>query len=147
MQKLFFAAMLVLAACSQTPPQASPEKPIAGPFIGLDAASLPSDQRRILEEATDDFLAVAAGASPIHAKMDEEAALPADGGTIYYTGNGYELTALKAISSFGDFEGHAYGPILTFNEDFAPGNYPTVSDVRVYSDAELAKLFAEANGR
>ena len=142
-----FLILLVLAGCSQPSPQVIPSNPKAAPFIGLDASSLSENDRKIVTEASDDFLAVVAGKKPIHASFDEGAALPADGGTTYYIGSGYRLTVVKSLSSFGEFNGYAYGPALTFNEDFAPGNVSTISDIRVYSDAELGRLLGDTDGR
>ena len=77
---------------------------------------------------------------PIHAKIDEDAPLPSDGGTHFYKGDGYELTISISLSSFGAFNGTAYGPILNFDDKFAPGNTNQISDIRVYSNEELRKL-------
>jgi hypothetical protein len=141
-----FAALLFLAGCSKPSPQVILSNPKAAPFVGLSSAAMPDADRKIIMEASDDFLAVLAGKKPIHAKFDEEAPLPTDGGTTFYIGEGYKLTVVRSISSFGEFNGYAYGPALTFNEDFAPGNESTISDIRVYSDAELGKLLGESSG-
>ena len=144
---LSLSILLLLTGCAQPSPQVISSNPNAAPFVGLNSAALSDKDRKILMEASDDFLLVIAGKKPIHATFDEHAALPADGGTTYYVGNGYKLTVVKSLSSFGGFDGYAYGPALTFNEDFAPGNVATISDIRVYSDSELGKLLGDTNGR
>ena len=129
---------LPLAACSQ---QSAPSPTLSvGPFIGVDLSKLPPEHRRIIEEASEDFRAVVEGRKPIHAKFDSDAPLPSDGGTTFYKGNGYHLTISASLSSFGEFDGIAYGPILRFDDKFAPGNTNLISDIRVYSNDELRKL-------
>jgi hypothetical protein len=127
----------VLTACS--PPSSSPAVS-PGPFIGVDLSTLPPEQRRIIQEASEDFRAVVEGKKPIHAELDNDAPLPSDGGTTFYKGNGYHLTISASLSSFGEFNGTAYGPIIRFDDTFAPGNTNQISDIRVYSQDELRKL-------
>jgi len=126
----------LLAACSQSPSSSFS----SGPFIGVDLATLPPEHRQIIQEASEDFRAVVEGKQPIHAKIDNNEPLPSDGGTTFYKGSGYRLTILVSLSSFGDFNGAAYGPIIHFDDTFAPGNTNRISDVRVYSHDELRKL-------
>jgi hypothetical protein len=139
--------LLLVTGCSKPSPQVISSNPKAMPFVGLSSTTLSDDDRKIIMEASDDFLSVVAGKKPVHAHVDEDADLPADGGTTYYVGAGYKLTVVKSLSSFGEFNGYVYGPKLTFNEDFAPGNVSTISDIRVYSDVELDRLLGETNGR
>lgn len=134
---LFF--IVLVAGCSKPAPQLIASDPRAAPFIGLDP-KLPEATRKILAEASDDFLAVSAGKAPIHAKADTNAALPADGGTAFYVGTGYKLVVLKSLSSFGELRGYIYGPMIDFDESFAPGNMRSISNVRFYSHEELRKL-------
>lgn len=131
------AISILLPACSQQSalPQLQP-----GPFIGIDMSKLAAKDRQIISEASDDFRAVVQGKKPIHAKIDPDAPLPSDGGTHFYKGNGYKLTISISLSSFGEFNGTAYGPILTFDDSFAPGNTNQISDIRVYSTEELRKF-------
>ena len=114
---------------------------------GLDPDTLRPADRTVLTQAAEDFAAVLAGKQPIHAKVDEEAAVPADGGTHYYQGKGYRLTVVKSLSSFGEFHGYSYGPEITFDEQFAPGNNRHLSDVRIYSFEALDQLLQSAAER
>lgn len=136
---LFIVALV--AGCSKPTPQLIASDPRAAPFIGLDP-KLPETTRVILAEASDDFLAVSAGKAPIHAKADKTAVSPADGGTAFYVGKGYKLTVLKSLSSFGELRGYVYGPMIDFDESFAPGNMRSISNVRFFSHEELRKLQA-----
>jgi hypothetical protein len=129
-------ALLVLA-CSK--PKALPPLS-AGPFVGLNQANLPVNDRQILQEASEDFCAVVQFKNPIHAVFDPNEPCPADGGTCFYRGKSYKLEIHRSLSTFGAFGGVAYGPIITFNENFAPGNTNQISDIRVYSDQEYFKL-------
>ena len=130
------AVTLLAASCAQTPqPALEP-----GPFVGLDVARLPERERQILIEASEDFRAVVAGKKPIHAVFDEDAPLPADGGTTFYQGKGYRLTVLVSLSDFGGFHGTAYGPVVKFEESFAPGNTSQLSDIRFYSQEAFREL-------
>lgn len=126
-----------LTACSQRSPSSDLS---SGPFIGVDLSALPPEHRQTIQEASEDFRAVVEGKKPIHARIDNNEPLPSDGGTTFYKGNGYRLTILVSLSSFGEFKGTAYGPIIHFDDTFAPGNTKQISDVRIYSDDELRKL-------
>lgn len=131
------AFSFLLGACAQ--PAAVPV-PASGPFVGVDLSRLPERDRTIIREASEDFQAVVLGKKPVHAKFDEDAPLPSDGGTTFYKGNGYELTVLASLSSFGQLNGNAYGPILKFDDKFAPGNTNEISDIRIYSNEQLREL-------
>lgn len=131
------AMTLPLAVRSQQP---EPSAVSPGPFIGVDLSRLLPEHRKIIQEASEDFLAVVEGRKPLHAKLDIDAPLPSDGGTTFYKGNGYNLTISASLSGFGGFSGVAYGPIIKFDDTFAPGNTNLISDIRVYSNDELRKL-------
>lgn len=136
---IFFLAAL-LASCSTPELQSVLMSESRDPFIGLAKADLPENDRTILSKASEDFKAVVAGKAPVHARFDESAPLPADGGTEFFVGDGYLLTVVKSISTFGSFHGIAYGPVINFERNFAPGNTSTISNIRVYSIEELKKL-------
>ena len=102
------------------------------PFVGLATSRASAEDQAILREASEDFCAVVAGNKPVHARFDTEAALPSDGGTLFYVGRKYRLTVLNSLSDFGSFQGTAHGPIITFDEAFAPGNTREISSIRVY---------------
>ena len=136
-------ALLLIAGCSQPSPKPAPDASLPGPFIGLDASAFPAADQRALLEASEDFRAVVSGRRPVHATLDITAPLPADGGTTYYQGTRYRLTVLRSLSTFGGFRGIAYGPILTFDKDFAPGNTSEISDIKVYSTEQLSLRQAE----
>lgn len=117
----------------------------AGAFFGLELQTLAPPQRDALRQADADFRAVAAGRAPLHARIDTEAPLPADGGTCYYLGQGYRLTVLRRLSSIGTQTAIAYGPILQLDEAlFAAATLPAISDVRLYAHAALGRLLGSA---
>jgi len=131
---------LLLAGCTQ---QATQPPIGSGPFVGLDVSKLSPGNRQTLTEASEDFRAVVAGKKPIHAKFDKSAALPSDGGTTFYQGKGYRLTVLLSFSDFGGLAANAYGPIITFDPAFAPGNTSEISDIRIYTSEELRKFLEQ----
>ncbi|AJC44622.1 hypothetical protein [Xanthomonas sacchari] len=119
--------------------------PPAGAFFGVDLQALAPPQRDALRQADADFRAVVAGRAPLHARIDSEAPLPADGGTRYYLGRGYRLTVLRRLSSIGAQTAVAYGPILQLDEALlACATLPAISDVRLYAHAALAQLLEAA---
>ena len=130
---LVFLAIATLAGCNRSdfPPAASTA--CQSPFVGVDQSDASHEERRILLEASEDFCAVVSGKEPIHAKFDSDAALPSDGGTKFYIGRKYKLTVLNSLSSFGGFNGMAHGPVIKFEESFAPGNTNVISSIRVYA--------------
>jgi hypothetical protein len=137
------ALLILSAACSR---QSALPILEPGPFVGIDMSKLSNEDKATISEASEDFRAVVQGKKPVHAEFDADAPLPSDGGTHYYKGKRYELTVLKSLSAFGEFSGIAYGPIITFDEDFAPGNASTISDIRVYSSEELRKFLPNRSG-
>lgn len=139
MTKLIAAcAIAILASACSQPTALPPLQP--GPFVGVDMSKLSSEDQQIIQEASQDFRAVVQGRQPIYAKLDEDAAVPSDGGTHFYNGKGYKLTISISLSSFGKFNGIAYGPILTFDDKFAPGNTNQISDIRVYDHEAFRKF-------
>ena len=117
----------------------------SGPFAGVDLAFLPKRQAEILRAANEDFVLVEQGNRPRNAVEDDEAPLPSDGGTKFYKGKGYRLTILQSLSGFGDLSGFVYGPIITFDDDFATGNTKTVQSVRFFTTKQLEELMKRAN--
>ena len=112
------------------------------PFVDIASSGASLEDQAILREASEDFCSVVSGENPIHAKLDTAAPVPADGGTLFYIGRKYKLTVLNSLSEFGSFSGTAHGPIITFDDSFAPGNTNEISNVRVYPS-----LKAPADGR
>lgn len=138
MNKLIAALAVALLASSCVQ---APQQPVnQGPFVGFDVATLAERDRRTITEASEDFEAVVAGKKPVHAVFNKDAPLPADGGSTFYRGNGYRLTVLVSLSSFGKAHGTAYGPIIAFDAPFAPGNTSEISHIRVYSQEAFRKL-------
>ncbi len=97
-----------------------------------------------LAKAVEDLNAVIAGKKPLHVKIDIHRALPADGGTTYYIGDGYKITIIKSLSSIKHgrkcIDGYMYGPIITFDDDLISGNNKTISYVTFYPDESLTNL-------
>lgn len=114
-----------------------------GPFSGINISILSKKNAKIIKEANEDYLLVKNGKKPKNAKIDTTAAFPGDGGTTYYKGNGYELTILKSLSSFGKLNGFVYGPIIVFNKKIASGNSNKVEFLRFYTMKQLKKLMKE----
>ena len=111
-----------------------------GPFSGIDISSLSKENAQIIMEANEDYLLVKNGKKPKNAKFDTKAALPSDGGTTYYRGNGYKLTILKRLSSFGKLRGYIYGPVITFDKKNTLGNSNKIVFLRFYTTLQLKKL-------
>ena len=96
-------------------------------------------QRR-LAALSEDYAAVVAGRKPVHARFDESAALPADGGTTFYSGDGYRLTVLRSLCDVGGVPGVLYGPMITLQPDLGKGNSDTISHVTFYTLDEFKRL-------
>jgi hypothetical protein len=140
MTKIFaIAVFAVLAtACSREPIEDSATSKAPEPFAGVDLAKLSAADRQVITEASEDFQAVLSGKKPIHAVFDKDADLPSDGGTTFYKGKHYRLTATMTLASFGSFNGVAFGPRLEFDNTFSPGFNQEISSIRVYSNEQLA---------
>jgi len=99
---------------------------------------------RRLEKAVEDLNAAIAGKKPLHAKIDSHHALPADGGTTYYVGDGYKITIIMSMNCIKhgrkNIDGYMYGPVITFDNDLVSGNNQTISYVTFYPDDKLDKL-------
>jgi hypothetical protein len=139
MAKVFVALLLCIAAtgCDRAPSEA-PRQSVFDPFPGIDAAKLSPADRLVITEASEDFEAVLSGKKPIHAVFDKDSPLPSDGGTTFYRGRHYRLTATITLASFGGFHGVAFGPRLQFDQEFSPGFNQEIASVRVYSNEQLA---------
>ena len=128
-QSLCFPVFL-LAACSVGTPA-----PVATagcqPFVDLDDSKATDEDRLVIKQASEDFCAVLAGEKPIHAKKAAGTDAPTDGGSSFYVGRKYKLTVLKSASSFGGYPGIATGPILKFDQSFAPGHTSEISSITV----------------
>lgn len=100
-----------------------------------------------LQKSLDDFNAVLEGKRPIHAAVDRDVPLPADGGTTFYKGDGYKLTIVKSLNGVIREEkyvhGYIYGPILSFEADVMTGNFPNIQHLTFYTGDELRKLLAK----
>lgn len=129
---LISLASIFLFGCNSSEFPPAKDTTCQAPFADLANSGASLNDQLILREASEDFCAVVAGKNPIHAVFDITAALPADGGTLFYVGRKYKLTVLNSISSFGSFNGTAHGPIITFDESFAKGNTNAISSIRVY---------------
>ena len=143
---LVVVAAVLAPGCSPSPrPQATATRAASEnwPFVGVDLDALPERDRSILTRAGEDFRAVLEGRDPVHATRDREAPVPADGGTNYFKGEGYDLTVLSSLSSFGAVRGKVYGPIITFDDEFAPGNSQSVSGTRFYTADAISDLLAD----
>lgn len=119
---------------------ASAQTLASGPFAGVDLAALPASDREVVAQANEDFELVRSGKKPAHAQVDPSAALPRDGGTSYYVGKHYRLKIVKSLSSFGSLRGYVYGPVISFDRSFAPGNEATVSGTRFLTFKQLSEL-------
>ncbi|MGN7919930.1 hypothetical protein [Lysobacter sp. 22409] len=115
-----------------------------GPFAGVDLDAFGEPARGAVLEASQDFRDVLAGRRPSFAQPDMDAPLPADGGSHGYIGRGYRLWICRSLSSFGGVHGYVYGPVLSFDQDVAPGNERSLAATRFYTAAQLHALLAQA---
>jgi hypothetical protein len=93
-----------------------------------------------LAEPADDYMSVVAGRPPIHAKFDDDAPLPADGGTDYYKGHGYKLTIQQSLVNVPAGILFLYGPIIEFENSLMSGNSNKISNIQIYSPEALRIL-------
>lgn len=97
-----------------------------------------------LQNALDDFNAVLAGNPPVHANINTDLPLPADGGTTFYIADGYRLTIVKSLNGIMHgaeyIHGYIYGPIISFEPEVMVGNSPSIQHVTFYTGEELQKL-------
>lgn len=66
--------------------------------------------------AKEDFDAVLKGQRPIHAISDPKKPDLTDGGTTFYSGDGYALTIKSTLFEKDGIKGYMYGPIITFED-------------------------------
>ena len=118
----------------------------SGPFSGVDLAMLPAATRMTIEQASEDFERVLAGQPPKHARLDKEVPLPADGGTQFYNGTGYQLTIIKRLAVLSGAEeqahvdGYLYGPVIRLEGRILAGHDQTISAVRFYTAEQMRQL-------
>lgn len=134
--------ILALAIVVSMPSSGIAASPTASgdPFAGVDLSSLAPQERQTISEAVRDFQDVVAGKLPTFAKVDGDMPLPADGGTTFYVGRGYRLTIVRSLSSFGKLDGFVYGPVITFDPAFAPGNVGQIASTRFYTPEQMGAL-------
>ena len=99
-----------------------------------------------LQNAVDDFNAVIDGKRPVHAEVDKDVPLPADGGTTFYKGDGYKLTIVKSLNGIMRgkeyIHGYIYGPVISFEPDVMSGNFPNIQYLTFYTGDELQKFLS-----
>jgi hypothetical protein len=93
-----------------------------------------------MREALEDYDSIVKGGEPLNAKPDKNAALPADGGTRFYLGNGYHLTRVQSLSRLGGVDGFMFGPVIQFDSKIAPGNMDAISHVMFITHEAFQKL-------
>ena len=118
--------LVFLAGCNASDTRVATQ---CEPFAGLTGTPGTVQDKALLKRASADFCAVLAGKTPPHARLDPGGG-PSDGGTLLYHGDGYTLTALRSLSSFGSVRGVIEGPVLTFTEPFAPGHTREITQTR-----------------
>ena len=100
-----------------------------------------------LQKAQDDFNAVLEGKPPVHAIVDKDVSLPADGGTTFYKGDDYKLTIVKSLNGIMRgkqyVHGYIYGPIISFEPDVMTGNFPSIQHLTFYAGEELQKILSK----
>jgi len=114
-----------------------------GPFSGIDISLFNKLDAITISNSNEDFLLVLDGKKPKHAVLNEVAAPALDGSTTSYLGNRYELVVIQSPSTFGGIHGYIYGPIITYERKFAPGNMTTVNYLRFYTTDQLSNLQSE----
>jgi len=103
---------------------------------------LPPKTRTSLLAAMVDFRAVQSGKAPVNARPDTDRPGPADGGTTYWSGPGYQLAVIKSLATLGGVDGYMYGPILDFSSNLIIGNDVPLSSVSFYSAEQLRALLS-----
>ena len=119
----------------------------ADPFPFADLTVLDDERGEILRKAAEDFCLVTQGKGVRHASPDRSVALPSDGGSSYYKGDGYRLSIVQELNVIkggqgADLEGFMYGPILVLDEAVFPGVGTPQSAVRFYTFEAFRALFS-----
>ncbi len=133
----FLTSVCLMAASLSAGADPSPS---SGPFQGVDLGALDAEQQEVIIQASEDFERVQSGRLPRHAVRDEKAPVPADGGTQFFNGKRYKLTVVKSLSSFGTLHGYVYGPVISFDKSFAPGNRSELVGLRFYTREQFKQL-------
>lgn len=140
MKPLAFALLTVLFAPRlHAQPAALEPSAALHPPAAQSAAWQASAQRQI-KELSEDFNAVISGRKPVHARLDTKTPVPADGGTTFYLGDGYQLTIEQSLCTIGGVNGLLYGPVITLSSQLANGNDNQISHVTFYRMEEFRKF-------
>lgn len=97
---------------------------------------VPQTTDEVIRFSREDFDLVLKGELPVHASRDEKRGDLADGGTTFYTGNGYDLIAKQTLAEKNGIKGYYYGPIITYKDK----NLKEIADVKFYSSQEFKKF-------
>jgi len=111
-----------------------------GPFSGIDISKCSEEDAHTIRTANEDFLLVQEGKKPKHATLNSKTTPIIDGSTTSYLGSRYEIVVIQSPSTFGGMHGYIYGPIVTFDREFAPSSMTTVNSLRFYTNEQLKKL-------
>lgn len=136
--RIWLALVFVLSAC-----MLKADGLTNGPFAGIDLSLLSKKEQLIIGNANEDFNFVQTGKKPQHAKFDQEAPLPADGGTTFWKADGYRLTIFQRRSTLGSLKGFVYGPYIQFDEQFAPGNMTCICSTRFLTLHQLNAIMCK----
>ena len=116
--------------------------------------ALGAERFKRLQNALDDFNAILDFKRPVHAQRDKNAAVPGDGGTHYYQGQGYRVTLMHSSFSLGRphnifgsspadraaqdaaVNGFMYGPVLSLGDEFGFG-FKDISRVSFFPGTTL----------
>jgi hypothetical protein len=129
-----------LSPCSEVlAKNADAKVEVNDPLHFTDGDVSPADMR-VFREAAEDYRAVVEGKRPVHAVVDKNAPLPADGGTTFYIGTGYRLTIQCSVENASGRVVYLYGPIISFDTFGVSGEKTTLSHVEIYSADALRKL-------
>ena len=96
-------------------------------FPEIDQASLSQRQIQSLARAREDYEAVATGKTPKNSVLEFNLR---DGGTAYYKGDGYSLTAFHKMVKRHNVSGTLVGPSMTLSRRITGGRPVSFSDIR-----------------
>ena len=106
-------------------------------YFGIELSTLTEEQRRIVESAWTNYEVILAGGHP---DCPQAPFAPADGGTLIYFCDGYDVARVHSMSGTEGAFGYDYGPTL----DFLNGQ--RVERLRFMTDDEMTKFDQASTG-
>ena len=126
---LLLPLLLALPACSGSP---AAQVESCQPIANMDWAHVRPDDKVKIEHATEDYCAVLAGKSPVHAKPDPTFRKPPNGSTRRYAGDGYTVTRVRNARFLGGAGVGFQGAVLRFSAELGAGEEHEISSVTAF---------------